>query len=158
METSSYAEAERSHRIFGSVSKLMELRLAAGSRQCGASGGKSVSASRRVVDALAVMLDRCMCSHRSSTLTGSVARACRDATPSLALRVVWRTVSTTAATARRSSEDVCKVWQGLSPISEKFTFVAAFSNVHGMYKARKVKLQPELSANFQEFASQKGGP
>ena len=82
-------------------------------------------------------------------MTGSVARASRDATPSLALRVVWRTVSTTAASARRSSE--------MCTISEKFTVVAAFSNVHGVYKAGNVKLQPEMLATFQEFASHKVG-
>ena len=41
---------------------------------------------------------------------------------------------TTAASARRTSEDVWKVLQELSPISEKFTIAAAFSNVHGVTK------------------------
>ena len=40
-----------------------------------------------------------------ATLTGSVASAGRDATPILALRVVWWTALTTAASAKRSSED-----------------------------------------------------
>jgi fructose-bisphosphate aldolase class II len=54
-------------------------------------------------------------------------------------------------------EDVYKVWQALSPISEKFTIAAAFGNVHGVYKAGNVKLQPELLANFQKFAAEKVG-
>merc|ERR1712187_354306 len=44
-------------------------------------------------------------------------------------------------------EDVYAVYQGLSPISEKFTIAAAFGNVHGVYKAGNVKLQPELLGN-----------
>ena len=62
---------------------------------------------------------------------------------------------TTAASAWRSSEDVYKVWQGLSPISEKFTTAAAFSNVHGVYKTGNVKLQPELLVTFQKYTSEK---
>jgi fructose-bisphosphate aldolase class II len=54
-------------------------------------------------------------------------------------------------------EDVYKVWQGLSPISEKFTIAAAFGNVHGVYKAGNVKLQPELLEQFQKYASEKVG-
>merc|ERR1712136_405695 len=54
-------------------------------------------------------------------------------------------------------EDVYKVWQGLSPISEKFTIAAAFGNVHGVYKSGNVKLQPQLLANFQKFVSEKVG-
>jgi len=54
-------------------------------------------------------------------------------------------------------EDVYKVWQGLSPISEKFTIAAAFGNVHGVYKAGNVKLQPELLETFQKYASEKVG-
>merc|ERR1711920_1127685 len=52
-------------------------------------------------------------------------------------------------------EDVFKVWEGLSPISEKFTIAAAFGNVHGVYKAGNVKLQPELLGEFQKFAEEK---
>mmetsp|Transcript_30363 Transcript_30363/g.64591 ORF Transcript_30363/g.64591 Transcript_30363/m.64591 type:complete len:360 (-) Transcript_30363:110-1189(-) len=54
-------------------------------------------------------------------------------------------------------EDVYKVWEGLSPISEKFTIAAAFGNVHGVYKAGNVKLQPELLGGFQEFCAKKVG-
>merc|ERR1711865_780281 len=54
-------------------------------------------------------------------------------------------------------EDVYKVWEGLSPISEKFTIAAAFGNVHGVYKAGNVKLQPELLGTFQTFAEGKLG-
>merc|ERR1712203_933501 len=48
-------------------------------------------------------------------------------------------------------EDVYKVWEGLSPISHMFTIAAAFGNVHGVYKAGNVKLQPELLETFQKF-------
>merc|ERR1739845_186351 len=54
-------------------------------------------------------------------------------------------------------EDVFKVYQGLSPISERFTIAAAFGNVHGVYKAGNVKLQPELLEAFQQYAADKTG-
>merc|ERR1712151_879444 len=54
-------------------------------------------------------------------------------------------------------EDVFKVHQGLSPISEMFTIAAAFGNVHGVYKAGNVKLQPDLLANFQKYGAEKIG-
>jgi len=54
-------------------------------------------------------------------------------------------------------EDVFKVYEGLSPIGEMFTIAAAFGNVHGVYKAGNVKLQPELLGNFQTFAGEKLG-
>mmetsp|Transcript_64898 Transcript_64898/g.107559 ORF Transcript_64898/g.107559 Transcript_64898/m.107559 type:complete len:353 (+) Transcript_64898:89-1147(+) len=52
-------------------------------------------------------------------------------------------------------EDVWNVWEGLAPISEKFTIAAAFGNVHGVYKPGNVKLQPELLDSFQKFAGAK---
>ncbi|CAE7434900.1 FBA1 [Symbiodinium natans] len=51
-------------------------------------------------------------------------------------------------------EDVFKVYQGLSPISEKFTIAAAFGNVHGVYKAGNVVLKPELLNDMQAYASE----
>merc|ERR1719188_2745119 len=48
-------------------------------------------------------------------------------------------------------EDVYKVWEGLAPISEKFTIAAAFGNVHGVYKAGNVVLNPGLLAGFQKY-------
>jgi len=54
-------------------------------------------------------------------------------------------------------EDVYKVYLGLSPISPMFTIAAAFGNVHGVYKAGNVKLQPELLHSFQKYASEKTG-
>jgi len=54
-------------------------------------------------------------------------------------------------------EDVYKVWEGLAPISEKFTIAAAFGNVHGVYKAGNVKLQPHLLGTFQKFCAEKVG-
>merc|ERR1711976_301691 len=54
-------------------------------------------------------------------------------------------------------EGVYKVHEALSPISEKFTIAAAFGNVHGVYKAGNVKLQPGLLGDFQKHASEKVG-
>merc|ERR1712187_6453 len=54
-------------------------------------------------------------------------------------------------------EDVYAVYKGLNPISEKFTIAAAFGNVHGVYKAGNVKLQPELLGNFQKYGAEKIG-
>jgi len=54
-------------------------------------------------------------------------------------------------------EDVYKVHAALSPISEKFTIAAAFGNVHGVYKAGNVVLNPALLADFQKFAGEKVG-
>jgi len=54
-------------------------------------------------------------------------------------------------------EDVYKVYTGLSPISPMFTIAAAFGNVHGVYKAGNVKLQPELLHSFQKYATEKTG-
>mmetsp|Transcript_26174 Transcript_26174/g.47898 ORF Transcript_26174/g.47898 Transcript_26174/m.47898 type:complete len:359 (-) Transcript_26174:255-1331(-) len=54
-------------------------------------------------------------------------------------------------------EDVWAVWEGLSPISEKFTIAAAFGNVHGVYKPGNVKLQPGLLNDFQKFVGAKLG-
>merc|ERR1719446_415519 len=54
-------------------------------------------------------------------------------------------------------EDVWKVWEGLSPISEKFTIAAAFGNVHGVYKAGNVVLRPDLLGEFQKYCAEKVG-
>merc|ERR1711953_966772 len=54
-------------------------------------------------------------------------------------------------------EDVYAVHAALSPISEKFTIAAAFGNVHGVYKAGNVKLQPGLLGDFQAHAAEKVG-
>ena len=43
----------------------------------------------------------------------------------------------------------------LLPVSEKVTIAAAFSNVHGVYKAGNVKLQPELLGTFQKYAARR---
>ena len=82
------------------------------------------------------------CSHRSSALTGSVARASRDATPSVALWVAWRT----ALTQGEASGMCTKCCKNSRPIFEKFTAAVAFSNV---------KLQPELLAISRSL---RGGP
>merc|ERR1711953_461345 len=54
-------------------------------------------------------------------------------------------------------EDVFKVYEALNPISEKFTIAAAFGNVHGVYKAGNVKLQPGLLGDFQAHAAEEVG-
>jgi len=54
-------------------------------------------------------------------------------------------------------EDVWAVWEGLAPISEKFTIAAAFGNVHGVYKPGNVRLQPGLLNDFQVYAAAKVG-
>eukprot|EP00403_Amphidinium_massartii_P040642 CAMPEP_0178433724 /NCGR_PEP_ID=MMETSP0689_2-20121128/33056_1 /TAXON_ID=160604 /ORGANISM="Amphidinium massartii, Strain CS-259" /LENGTH=358 /DNA_ID=CAMNT_0020055767 /DNA_START=39 /DNA_END=1115 /DNA_ORIENTATION=- len=54
-------------------------------------------------------------------------------------------------------EDVYKVWEGLSPISPMFTIAAAFGNVHGVYKAGNVVLQPGLLGDFQKYCGEKTG-
>merc|ERR1712178_518686 len=54
-------------------------------------------------------------------------------------------------------EDTKLVWDTLSPISEKFTIAAAFGNVHGVYKAGNVVLQPGLLGDFQKYAAEKVG-
>merc|ERR1719230_1867806 len=54
-------------------------------------------------------------------------------------------------------EDVYKVYETLNPISEMFTIAAAFGNVHGVYKAGNVVLNPSLLADFQAYAAEKTG-
>merc|ERR1712107_570353 len=54
-------------------------------------------------------------------------------------------------------EDVYAVYDGLSPISEKFMIAAAFGNVHGVYKPGNVKLRPELLEEFQKYCAEKTG-
>merc|ERR1719384_1000831 len=54
-------------------------------------------------------------------------------------------------------EDTWAVYEKLSPISEKFTIAAAFGNVHGVYKAGNVVLQPEILEKMQEYAAAKLG-
>merc|ERR1711865_890045 len=48
--------------------------------------------------------------------------------------------------------DVFLVHNTLSPISEKFTWAAAFGNVHGVYKPGNVKLSPEKLGDHQLYA------
>merc|ERR1712070_227558 len=54
-------------------------------------------------------------------------------------------------------EDTWAVHETLSPISEKFTIAAAFGNVHGVYKAGNVVLNPSLLKTFQDHAAAKTG-
>jgi fructose-bisphosphate aldolase class II len=52
-------------------------------------------------------------------------------------------------------EDIWKVYEGLSPISEMFTIAASFGNVHGVYQAGNVVLKPSLLGDFQKYACEK---
>lgn len=54
-------------------------------------------------------------------------------------------------------EDVYRVHETLSPISERFTIAAAFGNVHGVYKSGNVVLRPELLADYQKYTTEKTG-
>merc|ERR1719215_2533645 len=54
-------------------------------------------------------------------------------------------------------EDVYAVYEGLSPISDRFMIAAAFGNVHGVYKPGNVKLRPELLQQFQDYCKSKTG-
>merc|ERR1719335_1085349 len=54
-------------------------------------------------------------------------------------------------------EDVFKVYEGLAPISEKFTIAASFGNVHGVYKPGNVVLKPELLGEYQAYGAKKLG-
>merc|ERR1711998_154968 len=54
-------------------------------------------------------------------------------------------------------EDVEFVYNTLSPISEKFTIAAAFGNVHGVYKAGNVVLNPGLLGEFQAYGKEQVG-
>ncbi|KAF7984383.1 hypothetical protein HWV62_15435 [Athelia sp. TMB] len=54
-------------------------------------------------------------------------------------------------------EDIYDVYKALAAVSPNFSIAAAFGNVHGVYKPGNVKLQPELLAKHQAYASQKLG-
>ena len=56
-----------------------------------------------------------------------------------------------------TESDIEQVHKALSPISPMFTIAAAFGNVHGVYKAGNVTLQPELLGNFQKHGVEKMG-
>ena len=60
---------------------------------------------------------------------------------------LWRAALATAASARRAPEDAYRS-QETSPISEKFTIVAAFGNVHGVHKV----LGEDIGARWVTFA------
>lgn len=48
-------------------------------------------------------------------------------------------------------EEVARLYQALSGVSEQFTIAAAFGNVHGVYKPGNVVLQPVILKNSQEY-------
>ena len=65
----------------------------------------------------------------------------------------WKTAFTTAASARTSSEDVYKVWQELSPISEKVAIAIASRRVRGGQR----EVAASVVGFFQKFASEEVG-
>ena len=52
-------------------------------------------------------------------------------------------------------EEVCRAFEVLSEVSDRFTIAAAFGNVHGVYKPGNVKLQPKILRNSQEYIQKK---
>jgi fructose-bisphosphate aldolase class II len=54
-------------------------------------------------------------------------------------------------------EEICQVYDELTPISDKFTIAAAFGNVHGVYSPGNVKLEPKILTRAQAYISEKLG-
>jgi fructose-bisphosphate aldolase class II len=54
-------------------------------------------------------------------------------------------------------EEVARMYEALSSVSDQFTIAAAFGNVHGVYKPGNVRLQPVILKNSQEFIRKKFG-
>jgi len=54
-------------------------------------------------------------------------------------------------------EEIYQAYKELTPISHRFTVAAAFGNVHGVYKAGNVKLEPEILGNAQKYIREKTG-
>jgi fructose-bisphosphate aldolase class II len=52
-------------------------------------------------------------------------------------------------------EEVAKMYEALSKVSDKFTIAASFGNVHGVYKPGNVKLEPKILDNSQKFIEKK---
>jgi fructose-bisphosphate aldolase class II len=52
-------------------------------------------------------------------------------------------------------EDVAYAYKELSEVSDLFTIAASFGNVHGVYKPGKVKLEPIILKNSQEYVREK---
>jgi fructose-bisphosphate aldolase class II len=52
-----------------------------------------------------------------------------------------------------TSKQVYNVHKALSPISPNFSIAAAFGNVHGVYKAENVHLQPAMLAGHQAYTA-----
>lgn len=52
-------------------------------------------------------------------------------------------------------EEVCKAYEALSSVSDRFTIAASFGNVHGVYKPGNVKLQPVILHNSQVYIQNK---
>lgn len=54
-------------------------------------------------------------------------------------------------------EEVARMYEALSAVSDQFTIAAAFGNVHGVYKPGNVKLSPIILKNSQAFIEQTFG-
>lgn len=52
-------------------------------------------------------------------------------------------------------EEVGRMYEALSRISDRFTIAASFGNVHGVYKPGNVKLEPKILDKSQKFIEQK---
>ncbi|GAX78092.1 hypothetical protein CEUSTIGMA_g5534.t1 [Chlamydomonas eustigma] len=53
-------------------------------------------------------------------------------------------------------EEICEVWEALTPIAPKgFSVAAAFGNVHGVYSPGNVKLTPSILGNAQKYIKAK---
>ena len=115
-----------------SASQDLRFCVGAESRQCGAGGSSSDSASCQLIDVPEVVLDRCMYSHRSSSLQDL------SLVPIVMQRQVWHygwcgDGVDNCGGSKEKLQGCVQVLQKLSPISEKFTIAASFSNVHGVY-------------------------
>ena len=54
-------------------------------------------------------------------------------------------------------EEVNQAYETLTQVSHRFTVVAAFGNVHGVYKPGNVELTPVILKNSQEFVKERHG-
>ena len=54
-------------------------------------------------------------------------------------------------------EEICQVYDALTPISDMFTVAAAFGNVHGVYSPGNVQLEPKILTRAQAYISEKLG-
>jgi fructose-bisphosphate aldolase class II len=51
--------------------------------------------------------------------------------------------------------EVCRAYEVLRSVSDRFTIAAAFGNVHGVYKPGNVRLEPKILRNSQDYIQKK---